>query len=415
MIEPEFIRLLKQTLNPIHTNTKHTQQQKKESKKEALFIESRKSISAIEYDENQQSSDESTTGNDTDLTNGTDGGRNADEDTGDDEHEYYRSYSQTHAQIRRQNKEKNKSKHHRLSSIRNSLRSIIPSKKKKKKDKKKYDSVHSHEHSMSYNNDKRMVYEPFEYSTDTMIIHKSNNSDPLAVNVKTELMTTDTDDDNISIATYGTTKDCLDDDLESELNALNASSIMDTSFISDAHTNMSNNNDNSPPKSIKSSKSHHSHSQRSHRSSRDNKHRGVQIYPNNNISSSDTDAVLSTDNEDKEKSVSLSLESISNSLDEDEKSPPPPVILKKGNLNQLKYHRNGNNINKQRKNSVPLAQIKEVSNDYSNNDTQSDGDCFASTDNNMSDTTSADDLDDEDVNITIDDISCDEMMTASML
>merc|ERR1711997_972992 len=78
-------------------------------------------------------------------------------------------------------------------------------------------------------------YEPFEYATDTMR-HQHNNSDPLMV--KQEL-TTDTDDDNISIATYGTIKDCLDDDLESELNMLSQNDLINDISVSPNKSNRS--------------------------------------------------------------------------------------------------------------------------------------------------------------------------------
>ena len=82
-------------------------------------------------------------------------------------------------------------------------------------------------------------YEPFEYNTDTMIIHNHSNSNPINSNPDNQLIvnlcghttddTTQTDDDdNISIATYGTTKDCLDDDLQSELNMMSPTQILDS-------------------------------------------------------------------------------------------------------------------------------------------------------------------------------------------
>ena len=345
-------------------NMKEKQQQKKESKKEALFIESRKSmIVDFDTDKDDNYHNTSTSGNDTDLTNGTEH-----ETTGDDEKEYYRSYSNSQPQHQFRHKHKRQNKD-RLSAIRNSLKSIIPSKNKKNKKKgsNKYNAVSMRENSETSNN--RLTYEPFEYCTDTMIIHQRNNSDPLAVRAE---LTTDTEDDNISIATYGTTKDCLDDDLESELNALNAANVIDTSFISNV--------DNI----------------------------------NHTATSSDDDCVASTDNErDKEKSVSLSLESISNSGEEDEKSPPAPVIIKKKNTNVISKDSHHGVIRRSRKNSIPLAQIREIDNATS--------DDFVSTDNNEmteddddddDDTTSVDDMD---VTVTIDDIGCDDMMTASML
>merc|ERR1711933_66972 len=90
------------------------------------------------------------------------------------------------------------------------------------------------------------------------------NSDPLCVRQE---QLTESEDDNISIATFGTINDCLDDEFESELNALS---------------------------------------------------QNPSVSPNANIA-----------NAEREQSVSLSLESISNSEDDEALSPPPPRIAKK--------------------------------------------------------------------------------------
>eukprot|EP01084_Bolivina_argentea_P202485 345962_1 len=95
----------------------------------------------------------------------------------------------------------------------------------------------------------------------------------------------------------------------------------------------------------------------------------------------------------REESVSLSLESISNSLQNT--SPPPPPVIVNRNVNNNHYYLSS----KKRKNSIPLQQQQVTSEEDSNDNISSSDD---------------DDDDNLDVTVTIDDIN-EDIYTASML
>eukprot|EP01083_Nonionella_stella_P131355 399016_1 len=110
---------------------------------------------------------------------------------------------------------------------------------------------------------------------------------------------------------------------------------------------------------------------------------GPSVSPNRSIQSYQEHTNNGTEDmnehKDSDESVSLSLESISNT-DDDEASPPPPKIIKHNNYRRV------------RKNSIPLAQIQEIDGNSTDNKLEYNGSMKSG-----------------------DDFSCDDMLMEAML
>lgn len=348
-------------------NMTEKKQQRRESLKEQQFMKSqRDKWKTKTNDDSETDNDEVEYYNESAGTEET--------DSGDDEREYYNTHSRhgSSVMVERSHQRHQRSRD-RLSAVRNSLASIIPNRKNKKKKSQKsgggeYEAV-SQEHSVSFADNGFGNGFGNRFGDDHRGDHHHGNRHDLGTS--TDALT----DDDASIATYGTAKDCLDDDLESELNAMAAKEMMnnlDSSFLSiDPSVNPSVSAGLTP-----------------------NRNRFMSMEQEQGQS------------EETEQSETLSLESISNS--EDEESPPLQSIQ----INTV----TAGGFGRGRRGSTTLEAGAVMTGGTGS--VQKDRLCVIEEDS-QSDSDDDSSCSDLDIRVKIeDDVSCDDindMMTASML
>ena len=318
-------------------------QQHRESRKEQQFMKSQRDKWKTKGSDHRGDDDERDYYNDSAA---------ADTD-GDDEREYYNTLRlEVDDRSDRGDRQHQRSRD-RLSAVRNSLKSIIPNRKRKRlsRERSEYQAVSMREHSASFADNGFMN----RFEDDRRGQHQHGD-----LGTSTDALT----DDDASIATYGTAKDCLDDDLEIELNSMATRDLMDSSFLS---------NDPMHNPSVSA---------------------GLTPTRNGQFVQMEQGQSGGAKEEETERSESMSLESISNS--EDEESPPLQPIQ----INAV----SAGGFGRGRRGSTTLQPLER----------NMGGDRLCVIDEDSSSSSE----DGEHLHIRIktdDDESCDDMMTASML